>query len=436
VPLCAGVVALLVSQRPRIGRGPNALLDWALVACLAGVSAQLVPLPASLWERISPHALEVDRALRLDATTQALAAHPLSLDPAATAWALALGAAYVGLFWCARTIFAGGGVRLTTRGISWLGVGLTMLVAVQRATSPKLLYWTWRPLNAGASPYGPFVNRNGLACWLALAILLIVGYAVARQQSRPAGGVSSSSIDSTQLWLGGAAVLMTGGLLGSLSRAGIFGAAIGLLAFVLLSRARLSRGSGLVWIVAGLLAMVAAATVYANLGALALRMQETTELGEWGRRAIWRDTWRMASDFRWTGVGAGAFQRGMLVYQQASRLFFFNHAHDEYLQLLAEGGVLLAVPSAIALLAGIVGMASHLRADGSAIFWIRAGAITAMVAAAVQSVWDTALRTPANGVLFAVIAAIALHDPRVTSPTAPSHGSSSRKRSRHSTGGS
>jgi hypothetical protein len=27
-------------------------------------------------------------------------------------------------------------------------------------------------------------------------------------------------------------------------------------------------------------------------------------------------------------------------------------------------------------------------------------------------VWDTALRTPANGVLFAAVAAIALHDPR------------------------
>jgi O-antigen ligase len=143
-------------------------------------------------------------------------------------------------------------------------------------------------------------------------------------------------------------------------------------------------------------------------------MQETTELGEWGRRVIWHDTWRMAGDFRWTGVGAGAYQRGMLVYQQGSRLFFFNHAHDEYLQLLAEGGVLLAVPAAVALLAAIALMARRLRADHTAIFWLRAGAIAALVAAAVQSVWDTALRTPANGVLFAVVAAVALHDPRKT----------------------
>jgi O-antigen ligase len=412
VPLCAGVLVLLASERPRIGRGPGALLDWALIACLAVVAAQLIPLPAWLWARLSPHAIGVESAVRFASGSPAPASHSLSLDPEATAWALALGGAYVALFWSARAIFAGGGVRLTTRGISWLGLGLTVLVAIQRATAPQLLFWTWRPLDAGASPYGPFVNRNSLACWLAMAVPLVVGYAVARHESRPPGTAPAAGIDSTQLWLGGAAVLMTGGLLGSLSRGGIFGAAIGLLVFVLLTRTRVSRARGLAWIVAGLIAMAAFGTRYADLGALALRMQETTEFGEWGRRVIWRDTWAMATDFRLTGVGAGAFQQGMLVYQQAPRQFFFNHAHDEYLQLLAEGGILVAVPAALALAAATVMLARHLRTDRSAIFWVRAGAIAGIAAAAVQSVWDTALRTPANGVLFAVVAAIALHEPR------------------------
>ena len=412
MPLSIGVLALLISGRPRIGREPGALLDWSLLACLVVVAAQLVPLPLSLWSRLSPHAIDVERALRLDAGTLMPATHALSLDPNATAWALALGATYVSLFWCARAIFADGGVRLTTRGISVLGLGLTMLVAIQRATAPKLLYWTWRPINPGASPYGPFVNRNSLACWLAMAVPLVIGYAVARHESRQPGAPPAAGIDSTQLWLGGAAVLMTGGLLGSLSRGGIFGGAMGLLVFALLARTRLSRTRGLAWMVAGFIAMATFATRYANLGALALRMQETTELGEWGRRVIWHDTWAMATDFRLTGVGAGAFQQGMLVYQQAPRQFFFNHAHDEYLQLLAEGGILVAVPAALALAAAIVMLARHVRTDRSAIFWVRAGAVAGIAAAAVQSVWDTALRTPANGVLFAVVAAIALHDPR------------------------
>ena len=420
VPLCAGVALLLAIARPSIGRGPGRLLDWSLLACLLVVAAQLVPLPAPTRDRLSPQAFAVDRVVALDAEPEIRPPHALSVDVESTAWALALGAAYIGLFWCARAIFSRGGVRTTVRGVAWLGLALTTLVAVQRATSPTLLYWHWRPLSAGASPYGPFVNRNGLATWLAMAVPLLIGYAMARYQSQQrsdGGAVPGASIDSTQLWLGGATVLMTGCLLASLSRAGILGGATGLMAFIVFSRKRMTRGGGVAWMIAGLTAMVAMASVYANMGKLAMRLQETTEQGTWGRPAIWRDTWRMASDFWLTGVGAGAFQRGMLVYQEGSRLFFFNHAHDEYLQLIAEGGLLIAVPAAIAVLAAVALMTRYLRTDRTAMFWVRAGAISGIIAVATQGIWDTGLRTPANGVLFAVIAAVALHDPRPVQPS-------------------
>src|SRR5262249_32291214 len=129
-----------------------------------------------------------------------------------------------------------------------------------------------------------------------------------------------------------------------------------------------------------------------------------------GRRAIWRETWPMVKAFAATGVGVGAYQRGMLVYQQSPRNFYFNHAHDEYLQIAAEGGLLLAGPALIALLSLVSGVARRLREERAAVYWIRGGAVGGMVAAAVQSVWDTGLRMPANAVLFAILAAIALHD--------------------------
>jgi O-antigen ligase len=403
------------------------VLDWSLLACLLAVGAQLIPLQASLRDRLSPQAFAVDRIVALDAQPAMRPAHALSVDVESTVWALALGAAYIGVFWCARAMFAGGGVRTTVRTIAWMGMALTMLVAVQRATSPALLYWTWRPISAGASPYGPFVNRNGLAGWLAMAVPLVIGYAMARYHSQPRSSghtIPGSSIDSMQLGLAAAAILMTGGLLASLSRAGILGGGLGLIAFVALSRRRFRSGRGVVWMIAGLAALVAMASAYANLGRLALRLQETTEQGVWGRRAIWRDTWRMVSDFPFAGVGAGAFQHAMLVYQQGSRLFFFNHAHNEYLQILAEGGLLVAVPAAIALIVAVGLMARSLGADRTPIFWIRTGAICGIVAIAVQGIWDTGLRTPANGVLFAAIAAIALHEPR---PPSARHGGHNRQ---------
>ena len=393
-----------------MGRGSNRWLDALLALCLLVVAGQLVPLPAGVHDALTPNGTAVTRAVALG---PAAPRSPISIDPESTAWAVALGVAYVVLFWCAREIFGHGGVRQTIRGVSMLGLGLTVLVAVQRTTSPKLLYWKFQPLSAGASPYGPFVNRNGLAAWLAMAVPLAIGYVNARRQSDPERDrgftAAVAAIDSTTLLLAGSACLMMAGLLGSLSRSGIFAAAIGLAMFVVLSQTRTSGGRAAAGAAASVAAVVAIAAMYANLGALAMRLQETTELGEWGRRVIWRDTVAMIRDFPIAGVGAGAFKRGMLVYQEGSRQFFFNHAHNEYLQLLAEGGLLLAAPAALAIVAAVVAIARRLRADHSAVFWIRVGAIAALIAVAVQSLFDTSLRTPADGVLFAVIAAIALH---------------------------
>jgi O-antigen ligase len=419
VPLIAGVAVLLALERPPVGRGTGWLLDWSLLACLAVVAAQLIPLSASARERLSPHAIQIDRALRLDGAPDRVPMQALSIDGDATAWAFALGAAYIGLFFCARSIFSRGGVRTVSRGVAWLGLGLTALVAVQRPTSPSMLYWYFRPLDAGASPYGPFVSRNALATWLAMAVPIAIGYFVARERSdrRAHFGIVArlEAMDSTQMMLAATAGLMIGAVFASTSRAGILGMAVGLLSFLAVSHTRIRSGRAAVWIVASIGALAVIALMFGNFGALAMRLQSSTEAGEWGRPAIWRDTWRMTQDFWLAGVGAGAFEKGMLLYQQGSRVFFFNQAHDEYLQLVAEGGLVLAVPAAVAILTGAALIMHRMRRDRTPIFWIRAGAIAGIVAVAVQSIWDTGLRTPANGALFAVIAAIAVHQPRESS---------------------
>src|SRR4029077_18681979 len=193
---------LAVATRPSIGRGSAKLLDWSLLACLIAATIQLIPLEATLRDRLSPHALAVDRVVGFEVEPATRAAHALSIDVESGVWALALGAAYVGLFWCARAAFSKGGVRTIIRGIAFLGTALTALVAVQRATSPSLLYWTWQPITAGASLYGPVVNRNALASLLAMGVPLVVGCAMRRNQTRTRGGdvaIPETSIDSTQL---------------------------------------------------------------------------------------------------------------------------------------------------------------------------------------------------------------------------------------------
>jgi O-antigen ligase len=257
------------------------------------------------------------------------------------------------------------------------------------------------------------VNRNDLATWLIMAVPLVAGYAIARVESRRRGGADGldleTTVDATALWLGASVFFMIATLLVAISRSGLIGAMVGVTGLMWLARRRMRR-AGVGWLAAVLASVVAAAATYASWNALATRVEETLTVGLGGRREIWDRTWAMASDVWITGVGVGAYERAMTVYQRQPHVFYFNHAHNEYLQLLAEGGVVLAVPAAIALAAGAWQIWRRVNADRTAVFWIRAGAASGMLAVAVQSVWDTGLRMPANAVLFALLAAIALHD--------------------------
>ena len=106
----------------------------------------------------------------------------------------------------------------------------------------------------------------------------------------------------------------------------------------------------------------------------------------------------------------GTYSTAMLVYQPGDRTIFFNQAHDQALQFATEGGLMLFVPLTIALLAFAAGVASRLASDRSSMFWLRTGAAAGIVGVFVQSIWETGLLMPANGLLFAVICAIEVHD--------------------------
>jgi O-antigen ligase len=416
VPLAIGATALTAHVRPRVGRAPHRVLDAALIGWLMLAALQLVPLSPTIRATLSPAALAVDRQIRLAGPGDPLSAppRPLSLDPAGSVWALTVGISAALLFWCARELVARHSPRILLRSIAVAGLLVSAIAIVQHATAPKLLYWYWHPIARSASPFSPFVNRNDLATWLIMAIPLTIGYGVARWMASRRSNAQQpdipSLVDDTLLWLGASVCLMLAALLVSMSRSGLTSGALGLMAFAWLSGGRTARRER-VWLALALVTVVVLAATYANVGMLAKRIDETMAEGLGGRDAIWRETWTMVRDFWLTGVGVGAYERGMTVYQQSPRIFYFNHAHNEYLQLLAEGGLMLAFPAAIALLAGATAAARALRRDRSSFFWIRAGAVGGLLAVAVQAIWDTGLARPANTTLFAVLAAIATFSP-------------------------
>jgi O-antigen ligase len=315
------------------------------------------------------------------------------------------------LFWCVRTMFRHGGVRAIIRAVTWFGLFLGPLAIVHHLMPIPIVDSAWGLTSRGLRPYGPFVNRNDFAGWLIMAIPLTLGYAVARIQSRHHAGESLDpeiAFDSNSIWLAMAVCLMLAGLLGSLSRSGLLGAVTGFVFFAWISRRRLTaRRAGMALI--GLTVLLAIAATYADMGALATRLEGSFSEGAVSRLSIWRQTWPVVRDFWPLGTGAGTYQAVMVHYQTMSRFFYISHADNEFLQILAEGGLMLAIPVAMTLVAGIHVIAKRLREDDTPAFWFRAGAAAGMLAIAAQNMVEMTLRVPANAVLFAILTAIAVH---------------------------
>jgi hypothetical protein len=396
-----------------LGRGFRGV-DVAIAACLLVAVVQLLPLPASVRIRVSPAIVRLDRAIRLDAPIDPALGPPapLAVDREGAVEWLVVAATIALYFWCARRVFERESVRDAIRTMGVVGGVVAGIALLQHISAPHSLYWVLRPVSPNAEyPFGPFVNRNDMAAWMVMGIPLAMGYMLARLDLRRREGRLNveSAFDDTGVWLSGAICLMAAALVATLSRSGLTAGVAGAAAIVFLSRGRMER-RGRAWLLAGLSLVALVGAAYANLGALMIRVGETIGSGVGGRREIWATTLAMIHDFPVAGVGVGSYQRAMTVYQRAHD-FSFNHAHNEYLQIAAEGGVLLSVPVAVLILTACSAIAGALRRDRTPTFWMRAGAASALIAIAVQNLWETGLRMPANAALCALSFAIAIHRP-------------------------
>ena len=403
------------------GRGP---VPWPLIASLAlvalAVSLQLIPLNESTLASVSPRALEIHRQRDLAAAVGRAASFPLSIDPRQTCLGLMFFAAFALLLAGTARMLNGHSARQVAASLAVVGVALAMVGLVQRATFNGRIYGFWE-LAQGGSPFGPFINRNHFAGWMLMVVPLTVGL-FASIVSRSMAGVRPhwrarvlwfASTNANKAVLAAFAVMtMALALVVTLSRSGIT-AFVGAMAFasvVLLTRrsgpARVGR-----MLVAAYLTLVCIIVVsWVGVDRIAARFTVPTSIGVEGRVAIWADTWRMVDDFPLTGTGLNTFGSAALFYQQSLKGSHMREAHNDYLQLAAEGGGLLGVPILLSAALLIAGIRRRFRDDVGSRLWIRVGAMTGLLAIAAQSLVEFSLQMPANAALFAVLCGIALHD--------------------------
>ena len=401
-------------------------LDLALLALLGAVAIQLVPLPAALVAAISPHAGEITAAIRLTPLGAAPpSSTPLSVDAGATL--IALGTVALGAisFWIARSVFsAGGGTRMFCRALAFLGALAAVLALIQKAIAPRSVLFLVEPAARSASPFGAFVNRNHFAAWLLMTAAPVVGYSIARMHIRPSrrgrwresiGQIMSSGIVFTAI----AAMVMIGVLLLTLSRSALAGLGCAAVVGWRLGQPRLRvERTSVPALLGGVGAVVLMLVLFVDVDGWATRLEQSLDTGtsSFSRLTIWRESWPIVRDFWLTGTGAGSYSDAMTVYQQThiwvgamQRWAHFNNAHSFYVQIAAEGGLLLALPALWAGWAIITLGSRAVRADKGEMFWVRVGAAAGLAGLAVQSVWEVALIMPANAALAGMLTALLLY---------------------------
>lgn len=411
--LLAASAAFLLSRARVAAADDTRLLDLALLGFAGGIAIQLVPLPGAVSSALSPHAWTLQSFLQIRA---AEGFRPLSIDARLTREGLATAASALLLFWAARESFRRGGVRLAARVIAWGGCAAALVGLVQRATAPTLLLWRWTPADPGSQPFGPFVNRNHFAMWLLMASALTAGYLVSHLRShrfdeRPPSArlmLRDLLADGGALLLAGALLAMMLALVSSLSRAALLGLATAAVVAGLLARRRGAR-DGLV--AAAAIALLLAGAIWVNRQGLIGRL-DATITAQVGRPVIWAETLPLIRDFWLTGTGGGTYGEAMLRYQRTSTEALFNQAHNEYLQLAAEGGLLLVVPALVAAWRLTRTVRGRLAEDTHELLWLRIGAAAGLCGVAVHCLFESGLRMPANALLFALLAGIAVHEPR------------------------
>jgi O-antigen ligase len=391
---------------PRIFTEQRRWLDAGLLCCVACGLLQLVPLPIAWRVLLSPHAGDFDRAIRFGQAAAPRTA-PLSLAPEATLKAVGMAVLTVLTFWSARETAGRGELRTLLRPVAWSGLAVSVIAIFFRAEGAALIYG-FAPVASNAVPYGPFVNPNHLGTWLILALPLTCGYIVARVRRHANGHSLAANLDAPMVWLLGSAGVMLMAAIISLSRSTAVGLCAGAVVGATCAVRRTPRAAR--WIAAAAVFAVAIALWLPATMRLASRFEKPEFTETWARPQIWRETVPIVRDFALTGTGMGGYSTAMLLYQKTDRTLFFNQAHNQYLQFATDGGLMLLVPLIWAAFAFGLGVTRRLTSDLSSMFWIRAGAVAGIVAALVQSLWETGLRMPANAVLFALVCAIAVAD--------------------------
>ncbi|EGU43429.1 O-antigen polymerase [Vibrio ichthyoenteri ATCC 700023] len=371
------------------------------------VLIQIIPMPVSMLEWISPSSADA---------YQNVAARwgYISLDPAATYISLLKGVAY--LFFiciCAILIHSKKRLKLVMLAIVVSGTlqafyaSLNVLLGVESS-------WIFGFPETDIAT-GSFVYKNHLANYLLLCLSMGIGLIVIDLSSSSTGSSSWQErvnallqlLVSKKMLIRFALIIMVIALVMTRSRMGnsAFFVATFITGIIALCCYK-QRPPKLTWLLISLFVVdIIVLGSFFGLEKVQQRIAES-HLSSDTRHLVVQWSIPMLKDFLLTGSGLGSFYIVFPSYTQHA-VGFYDHAHNEYIQFVAEVGLpatlllALAVLWAFGLAVWVISHRQSRTCKGAAL-----GGLVALVAMLLHITVDFNLQAPANTVTFLAILAI------------------------------
>jgi O-antigen ligase len=267
---------------------------------------------------------------------------------------------------------------------------------------------------------GTFVNRNHLAGYLELCLALGIGLLLADLRGSGGAGFRDSlrrflnTLLSRKAQLRLLLAVMVIGLVLTRSRMGnsAFFISLTLMALIYFAGTRQITRGGVILFSSLLLVDVLIVGNFFGFEQVVDRLQATTVLAE-QRPQVARDTLLMIGDYPITGIGAGAYHAVYPGQQSLSTTGYFDHAHNDYLEFMAELGVPFSLLAGLAVLASLsTAFRAITRRRDPLMRALGAGSLMGLMSLMIHATVDFNFYIPANAATFMVVMAlpwVALH---------------------------
>ncbi len=383
-----------------------------LLLLLSYLCLQVVPLPAGVLRIISPQTFSLYAA--------SAGVHPgwrpLSINARATVMEFFRLASYAAFYVLTVQLLARRDLlKRTVVAVAIFGAFLSLFAILQNVLSNGRIYWI-RELTRGGAFFGPYVNRNHFAGLMEMIFPVVLCLFLFHKPGFTGGslrerisGMFEDEMTNVSILLGLSTVLTGTSVFLTLSRGGVVSLSISVIMMSVLLMKR-EKKSGRIRLLILVLSLTVLCIGWFGWKPLLERFEPAghAEMSEL-RLRIWKDSSGIVRDFPVAGTGFGSFVNIYPKYRSVPDARTLDHAHNDYLELLTEGGLIGFVLFGWFLFEVFSSSyrAFARRREPYSIY-VFIGALTGLVSILLHSAVDFNLQIGANGLYFFFLAGLAV----------------------------